>query len=326
MTATAAKRAKFAEQSGRMPTLQFCRPAELHIDPSYQRSTADAGSHKLIQRIAEKWNWDLCQPLVVSRRRTFIDQLFVIDGQHRLQAARLRGDIDQLPCVILNCDDAAQEAEAFVQLNASRKPLKRLDVFRASVQSGSPAAQQIMAAIEAAGLQLAPHDRTDKYKPGWIACTGAMEDCLKRHGPLALEVALSVLAQAYPGQVLQYAGTMFPGVAAWVGKHMNPQTGVASNRLDRAVTKLGERKQGDWYRAIHGARADNINLSTKAASAQVIIVGLDGVPPISAATRKPAAFKSGEDRQWCDQCDQQRSAQAAGQCASAFCKLKVALA
>jgi hypothetical protein len=51
-------------------------------------------SQALIRQIARHWDWDLCLPLVVSRRAD--GSLYVIDGQHRLAAARIRGDIDHL--------------------------------------------------------------------------------------------------------------------------------------------------------------------------------------------------------------------------------------
>src|SRR5947207_2595614 len=100
MASPAAARLKFNPPLGRMPVLQFCAPGELAVDASYQRGLEDTRSRDLIKRIAAHWNWDLCQPLVVARRQG--GALYVIDGQHRLEAARQRGDIAQLPCVVLD--------------------------------------------------------------------------------------------------------------------------------------------------------------------------------------------------------------------------------
>ena len=54
---------------GRRPVLQNCSFAELEIDPEYQRSIDTSRSQRLIRSIARDWDWRLCQPLVVARRR-----------------------------------------------------------------------------------------------------------------------------------------------------------------------------------------------------------------------------------------------------------------
>jgi ParB-like chromosome segregation protein Spo0J len=69
------------------------------------------------------WDWSLCQPLAVAKRDD--GGLMVVDGQHRLEAARLRGDIEDLPCVVTAYRNAGDEAAAFVALNQQRRPLAR---------------------------------------------------------------------------------------------------------------------------------------------------------------------------------------------------------
>ena len=91
--------AGFPPPAGQLPVLQYCMPAQLAVDAAYQRSIETQESQRLIARIARGWDWRLCQPLVVSLRAD--RQLYVVDGQHRLEAARLRGDIPHLLTVML---------------------------------------------------------------------------------------------------------------------------------------------------------------------------------------------------------------------------------
>jgi hypothetical protein len=100
---------------GAPPTLEWIGVERLAIDESYQRATDSAASRRLIHRIKTDWNWNYCQPIVVSRRSD--GSLFVIDGQHRLTAAVARGDIPHLPCVVISGQDENGEASAFVALN-----------------------------------------------------------------------------------------------------------------------------------------------------------------------------------------------------------------
>lgn len=148
----------FNPPRGRRPVLQNCALGELAVDPAYQRGLDNGSSRALIAAIARDWDWGLCQPLVVARRiDDGAEQLFVVDGQHRLAAARLRGDIGDLPCVVVSYGDAGGEAQAFVALNSRRRPLAALDLFRAALAAGDPEAATIDRLVTRAGLRLAPH-------------------------------------------------------------------------------------------------------------------------------------------------------------------------
>lgn len=273
MRAPATDRLKINPALGRMPTLQFCRPAELRIDPAYQRDIGNGPSQALIRRIAQHWNWDLCQPLVVARRAGIAgDRLFVIDGQHRLEAARLRRDIDQLPCVIVVYADQADEAASFVHLNQQRRPLSKIDLFKAAIASGDGQAGAIMAAITEAGLSLAHNTNYTTWKPGMLSNIGGIEAAWTRHGAAAVRAALRAMAGGFFGQVLRYAGTLFPGIAAVCAEEMKGGDGFADNaELFAMLTEmLGAQSQHDWRTEIQRHKGENPLLRFDAASAAVL--------------------------------------------------------
>ncbi|VWX56699.1 ParB/RepB/Spo0J family partition protein [Sphingorhabdus sp. 109] len=256
---------------GRMPALQFAPPDVLAIDPDYQRSIEAGASRKLIRDIAVNWNWDLCQPLVAARRAGVVE-LYIIDGQHRLAAARLRGDIQQLPVVVVEYASAADEAASFVALNQKRRPLAKIDIFKAALASGDTTALAISAAIEAAGLSIASHQNYVSWKPGMIANIGGIERSWKLHGPEITSTALQVLAEAFDGEVLRYAGTVFPGIAAVCAREM--QDGENVRDFDPAMLPLfveivGDVDQVQWKTDIAAWRIDHPNQRYDAASASV---------------------------------------------------------
>src|ERR1700756_4546158 len=227
---------KLNPQTGRMPTLQFCRPYELHIDAAYQRDIMNGASQALIRKIALSWNWDLCQPLVVSRRQSLTEQLFVIDGQHRLAAARLRGDIDQLPCVIVSYESAADEAASFVKLNQARRPLSKIEIFKADIASGNPEASAIASALADEGLAIAPHSNPTVWAPGMIANIGSIQTSWRRYGEKATRSAMNALARAWGGRVLRYAGTIWPGIAAvCADETLNGRKPFSADRFEKFV-------------------------------------------------------------------------------------------
>lgn len=321
---------------GRMPVLQFLRPSELRIDPCYQRSAAGGESQVLIRRIAQNWDWDLCLPLAVARREGLGgDRYFVIDGQHRLEAARVRGDIDQLPCVILNYTDVAREAESFVKLNQQRRPLGKLDLFKAAVASGNKEAVAILAAMADAGLSLAPHNNPKFWKPGMLANVAGIENAWRKRGERATTTALRAMGQAYAGQVLQLAGTIFPGIAMVCAGEIKRAGTFTESRFEKFVTMLAIRSQDDWRRDIGRIRVEKTGLSLATASEEVLVdawrrAGAEAraAPPPPPPLAKPAPTfvappPSGlmtTGKRWCDQCDRSVDHREVATCQDKFCK------
>lgn len=326
-------RLKFNPPLGGLPVLQYLPPSALSVDASYQRSIDAGDSQALIKRIATYWNWDLCQPLVVSRRRTEAgDAYFVIDGQHRLAAAILREDIGQLPCVVGEYGGgAAEEAAVFVHLNQNRKPLKKLDLFKSAVASGDKEACAILAAIEAAGLQLAPHTNYSTWKPGMVANIPGIEAAWRRHGEKATAAALRALSAAFDGDVLQYAGTLFPGIAAVCADEFKRAGAFEEKRFERFQTMLVLRGQVQWRVDIHRRKGEEMALNFPACAEAVMRAAwkaatADGQsqpcqPSRSAATGAVPAFAGA---QWCDQCEARQTHAGASSCSSRFCPFRKA--
>ncbi|QIG80074.1 DUF6551 family protein [Stakelama tenebrarum] len=246
---------------GRRPVLQNCTIHELGIDPAYQRSIENRGSQALIHRIARDWDWSLCQPLVVARRSDA--GLFVVDGQHRLAAARMRNDIYDLPCVVTDYGEPAQEAAAFVELNQRRKPLGPIELFKASLAGGDREAIELMALIETAGLSLAPHTNFTAWKPGMVSNVAGIRAAYRKGGGAITKRALNLLARAFPDQVLRYGGTIFAGI--W------PALIELGEDGDDALMELvlqGDDQPG-WVKAITAISADRGLHRTPAAIAAI---------------------------------------------------------
>lgn len=313
---------------GSLPVLQYCAPEQLLIDESYQRSLEVETSVTLIRRIAANWDWGLCQPLFVARRSD--GGLYVVDGQHRLAAAVMRADIPQLPCVVTHFDSPEQEAGAFVALNQQRRPLNQLDLFRASLASGDPAATKIKECLEAAGLRLAKTTNNQAMKAGDIGNVGGLLRALSSYGEQVLLVSLQVLARAYPQQILRYAGTIFPGIVAVVAGELHNRT-TPTDLVDRLGGFVARDPQHEWYRRFAQAVVDDLTLRRRDVAEKVLRASwveysqaqlgrdkpwaLDERPPATTSL-KPAEMA------WCNQCDSRRSGAQAAACQSPFCSLK----
>lgn len=340
MSRPATTRLKVNPAQGVMPSLQFCLVEQLQIDPAYQRSMDNEQSLSLVRRIATYWNWDLCQPLVVARRAD--GGLWVVDGQHRLAAARLRDDIPQLPCVVSNYASAADEAASFVALNRERRPLSALDLFRAAISAGDETALAVSAAMTEFGLSVAPHTNCTAWKPGMVSNVKAIERAWRVAGPARTRRALSTMASAFSGQVLQYCGTVFAAAMGGV-EHCRDDDRVIA--ILRRIGQSGFREKVALYRA----RSPNTRFAEAAAAIMRAQLGAQPGDPAVAlqpAPRPPARTapsptkpapvassglrapvvaapdRSEAEMLWCDQCDRRVRKEAATFCTKKFCSIR----
>jgi hypothetical protein len=254
MARPATSKLKVNAPRGQLPVLQYCAPEQLKIDEAYQRSLEATNSQTLIRRIAMHWDWGLCQPLFVARRAD--GGLYVVDGQHRLEAAKLRGDVWQLPCVVTSFANAADEAAAFVALNQQRRPLTQLDLFKAALAAGDFETSQIALCVEEAGLRIANTTNNVHQKPGALANIGGLRNCYRVHGLQVLSAALDVLAQSYKDKVLRYAGTLFPGIVAIVADEIGRNPNFTDGDSFALMTEMvGGAEQAEWVSEINLALA-----------------------------------------------------------------------
>ncbi|AYO78335.1 DUF6551 family protein [Sphingobium yanoikuyae] len=257
---------KMSPQCGQRPSLEYRPVGDLKIDPSYQRSIESPASQVLIKRIARTWDWRLCQPLDVARRPD--GALYVTDGQHRLAAALVRGDIYDLPCVITPSKGPTDEAASFVALNQQRLRLSKIELFKAALAAGNVEAHDIREALEGAGLSVASTTNPESWKAGQVVNIAGLELCLRNHGLKALRMACLAGAVAFHGQVLRYWGTIFPGIVAAVVKH-----GADDSELITLV--LGACGQDEWRDMINRAKADSPNINMRAAAEIAVLGAID---------------------------------------------------
>lgn len=228
---------------GTPPVLEWVAPAHLGVDASYQRSTENETSRGLIRKIARFWDWSLCQPLAVTRRDD--GSLWVVDGQHRLFAAKMRGDIPHLPCVVSRYASLSDEAAAFVSINQLRKPLGKVDLFRAALAAGDDEAASIGCLVAGAGLTIAPHSNYTAWKPGMLFCVPGIQRAYRSIGGKATATALLLLARGFEGQILQFAGQMLEGLFGIAAD----EASLAGWDADAMVDALQKRSQSDWVAA-----------------------------------------------------------------------------
>ncbi len=244
------RRPHYLPPVGSQPSIEWIHLHRLSIDTTYQRSTDNAASRRLIESIATKFDWRLCAPLVVSRRAN--EMLTIIDGQHRWLAACRRDDIPQLPCCVFRYESTEEEARMFIVANRARKPINRLDDFYAALAAADEDALEIEELVTGAGLSVARNTSSTAWRPGEVAFTSSIATAIRRYGTAMTSAALTNMAVALPKQKMTHGGAIFGGlvqVMSQLGPECDP---------DRLMNALQTRSADDWGSyavGLHGGKA-----------------------------------------------------------------------
>jgi hypothetical protein len=252
----------FKPPIGDPPAVQFFGVERLAVDRSYQRDAQSLRSRRLIQEIAESWDWRLCTPLLIAARD---GGLYIIDGQHRWEAAKMRGDIPHLPCAVGNYTGSAEEAALFVAANRHRVRVNPLDMWRAAVTAGDQATITLDHLVSSAGLSIALHPAHQQLKPGELLCTKALYTSLRLYGEEKVGKALVVIGGAFKDQVITHSGLLFAAVLGFFTK----PTGLSIGQIEEA---LDANSADEW--TTHPGLAGVVGANPRAARLREVIVEL----------------------------------------------------
>ena len=209
--------------------LRFVPLEDIEIDQAYQRRISRGGMSR-IMKIISGFDWSRFGALTLSEGDD--GRLYVVDGQHRMVAARaLR--ITIVPAVITRNTQAGQASD-FVAINTVRTTVASIDSFRARVASGDATAKTVQQMLDQlnistdvpAGASIGPRE---------TRAVSLLEKMLNRHEQGIVFTALEMMIDAQPHQknlLTAFAiGVTVPVVAKMI---------AAGRDLDRLATILEE--------------------------------------------------------------------------------------
>ena len=313
---------------GAPPSIEWVAVDRLNVDPEYQRATDTRQSRTVILRMVKSWQWTLCQPLAVSRRAD--GSLWVLDGQHRVEGARQRGDIPHLPCCVVQDLDKQAEAKTFVAINTERQKLSEADKFAGMLAAGDADAHAVGELLRETGWTIRRTSNTAIYGPGDLECAPMLVRELRYKGEARLRFALLTLRAAYIDTPVRQAATMLKALIELLPRIEAPAHNITTAHL---VEVLGNTPPTGWIHRGAAHRERNNWLTNIAAVTQVILqaVAPQAVKPtVTLAPSPPPALKptahqtpfNPEGKAFCVQCDKLVSRATASACGSKFCKLR----
>lgn len=164
--------------------LEWVAAADVMVNPQVQRELREGWA----AQIAAEFDPDRFAPPLLSRRD---GKLYVIDGQHRLEALRIKGWGGRpIQCWVYSDITEAQEADLFLWHN-NRKAVGAFDKFRIGVAAEREVELDIDRIVRSVGLRIAGGS-----KGGGIRAVGALRK-VYTHGPSTLARTLKIIRDAY---------------------------------------------------------------------------------------------------------------------------------
>lgn len=176
----------------------------LLIDSSYQRDTSKAR----IDHLAACMDLDALGVFHVSRRKN--GALYVVDGQHRLEALRSLELLDWVVTAeVYDGLDVGEEADLYRRLNDTKR-LNRWDMFKAGLVAGTEEPTMINAICESFGLKV-----TQGSGDACVSCIDTLERLYRRDRGL-LENVLRIVIEAWGKGAAGFDATILKGIASVV--------------------------------------------------------------------------------------------------------------
>lgn len=192
------------------------------VDERAQRSLDE----KRAERLSESFDWTAFGNIHVSLRHD--GSMYVVDGQHRVQAARMAGfnGSTMIPAVVHRGLSIEQEAHLFRVLNAGVAP-KPIDKFLIGLTAGYEEECEINKIVESLGVHIRATTADN--------CTQAVTALRKvyRYSPDCLREAITVLLDAWGGSRDSLHGDLIVGVGSLLHQY-----GWRSAGSPRSVDKV----------------------------------------------------------------------------------------
>lgn len=149
--------------------LMYIDKNSLNVDYSYQRSISTVR----VAKIRKEWSWMAAQVLVVVERD---GKFYVVDGQHRLFAARQHPEIKELACLVFYCENEIKnEARAFILGNKMRSGASSVQTFKAEIVADDELSVKVNNLITSKGYHVGGSARSGNN----VKCIEAIKNSYK---------------------------------------------------------------------------------------------------------------------------------------------------
>lgn len=186
--------------AGPKPMLTWLPIDQLHVNEEYQRPSTTKRGQQVIRGIVEHFQWKLFSIVTVTPRAN--GGYWLIDGQHRTIAAKLRG-IEEVPAIVLQQLTPEEQARTFAGINGKRVSVNPYAIHHAMLAAGDETAVRIDRVCEAAGVVIPryPKSSNQNLKPEECMALGEIKRGIKKYGDDLVIGVLKAIRTTYPTTV-----------------------------------------------------------------------------------------------------------------------------
>lgn len=186
---------------GTPPEFSWVRVGLFDIDRRYQRGIDSLRSKAIIEKLTAQWSWVKCGCLTATPQSKTAERgagrYWLVDGQHRLAAARRRG-IATLPTLIHVEMTLEDQADVFVAANSDRVAVNAYALFHARLVAGEEEATAIAKLCADAGLSIPRNPPGNLgYKPGQTLAIGIIGKIRRDFSADVAQLTMRVVAQSF---------------------------------------------------------------------------------------------------------------------------------
>jgi len=188
---------QFNPEEGK-PVLAWISPEACVSDHRYQRVISGVRrSQGVIDKILKDFSWSKFGAVAVADNGD--GSYCVIDGQHRVAAAKAHPAVAEIPALVIEAETLAEQAGAFLAVNRDRVRTNPLQEFHARVAAKEPEAVEIRDICARADVKIARSAKiSDTLEPNETMAIKAIAIAAKRYGAGPTENALKAIRAAYP--------------------------------------------------------------------------------------------------------------------------------
>ena len=201
-------------------------PIDSMLVPKYGREL----SISKVQRLVRNFDIDAIGIPFLSLHSS--GEYAIIDGQHRIAAARMKG-FHTLKCLVFIDITYEQEASLYVKFATVNKQTAR-DRFKAKVEARDLIAVDIVDLCEQIGLVVS----TNGQIVGGIQAVGTLEKLYEKHGRAHLRDVLATVYRVWGDHIRAYNSPILEGLSAFILRYEASTPKLDWNRLITCLKNL----------------------------------------------------------------------------------------
>lgn len=186
-----------------------CEKSEIISLPVHKLTLANTSQRaltRLADDIAKNFNKALFNPIIVSERD---GKYYVVDGQHRLYAAKKKfGDDYLMECKIIRGLTLEEEADLFVKLNTCSKPLQYADKAKGMYYANDETMVNLYRICKNNGVELGLDNDKRATTDGRITAIKAIVDTYNKIGAKQTDRLVRLLNDTWDGKSVAFKQEM----------------------------------------------------------------------------------------------------------------------